>query len=94
MPPETRFDQDLAAANEQLIEIRALMADFSLECECETHTYHGEPLLIVDEDGKVAECGGGYFATADGKRFTEETRSAGLCAAGSGPHDSLLRGLS
>lgn len=59
---------------DKLAEIRRLMAGFSHECEYETHTYRGKRLILVDEDGKPVESGGGYFAWPDGKRFTEETK--------------------
>jgi hypothetical protein len=59
---------------EELAEIRTIMADWSLECDSETHTYNGEPLLIVDEDGQVVVSGGGYFAYADGTRMTKENQ--------------------
>jgi len=58
---------------EQLAEIRTLMADFSLECDAEIHTYDGKPLHIVDEKGKRVRSGGGYFAWR-GKRITKENR--------------------
>ncbi|HEV2036916.1 MAG TPA: hypothetical protein VGU71_22420 [Candidatus Dormibacteraeota bacterium] len=67
-------EQAKPTCREQLAEIRKLMAEFSHECEYETHTYRGKELIIVDEDGKPVESGGGYFAWADGERFTEETR--------------------
>ncbi len=63
-------------ALEKLAEIRELLDDMEMECDAEIHTYNGEPLLLVNEDGTPVERGGGYFAYPDGTRFTEENMPA------------------
>src|SRR5262245_13837461 len=55
-----------------LREIRHLMREFSFECEHERHTYRGQPMIVVDDEGKPSDTG--YFAWPDGKRFDEKTR--------------------
>lgn len=67
----------MSDAERTLRAIRSLMRDMSFECMHERHTCGAEALTLVDEDGKPSTTGTGYFAHADGRRFTDGDLPAG-----------------